>query len=76
MELNNEITINVKAKLSVDNTTFKTCMDLINLRGVCDGYAGMIVRFDENIGPGIVWLQTEDELHTAMYGPKEDCCGI
>lgn len=64
-----EVNVEVKAGLSVDKKTFRTCMDLIAIHARNEGLKGMVVRFDDqdidrcSIKP----LMTEEEIRAALY---------
>lgn len=64
-----EVNIEVKAGLSVDKKTLRTCMDLVAIHAWNEGIKGMVVRFDDtdfdrcSIKP----LMTEEEVNTALY---------
>lgn len=63
-----EITVDVKAKLSVDFETFATCMTLISIYAKNHGLKGMVVDFRDN------WrtkdLRTEKALEAALSGKE------
>lgn len=64
-----EVNVEVKAGLSVDKRTFRTCMDLVAIHAQNEGIKGMIVRFnDQDIDRcSIRPLMTEEEVNTALY---------
>lgn len=64
-----EVSVEVKAGLSVDKRTFRTCMDLAAIHAQNEGIKGMVVRFNDqdfdrcSIRP----LMTEEEVEAALY---------
>lgn len=64
-----EVNVEVKAGLSVDKRTFRTCMDLVAIHAQNEGIKGMVVRFNDqdfdrcSIKP----LMTEEEVEAASY---------
>lgn len=64
-----EVNVEVKAGLSVDKRTFRTCMDLVAIHAQNEGIKGMVVRFNDqdfdrcSIKP----LMTEEEVKAASY---------
>lgn len=64
-----EVNVEVKAGLSVDKRTFRTCMDLVAIHAQNEGIKGMIVRFnDQDIDRcSIRPLMTEEEVNVALY---------
>lgn len=64
-----EVNVEVKAGLSVDKKTFRTCMDLVAIHAQSEGIKGMIVTFNAcdfdrySIRP----LMTEEEVNAALY---------
>lgn len=76
MELTSGININVNATLSVDDRTFRTCMNLISIYAESRGIKGMVIKFDENdgFGPTYKELMTDEEAEEALgiHFEKED----
>lgn len=64
-----EVNVEVKAGLSVDKRTFRTCMDLIAIHSRNEGMKGMVVIFDDQFIDGccIKPLETEEEVKAALY---------
>lgn len=64
-----EVSVEVKAGLSVDKKTFRTCMDLVAIHAQNEGIEGMVVRFnDQDIDRcSIRPLMTEEEVEAAFY---------
>lgn len=70
-----EIEVEVKAKLSVDESTFYTCMRLIAIHAKDNGLKGMVLRFEDyGQGYSIRPLMTDDAVEEAFYpgSNKED----
>ena len=65
-----EITVDVRAKLSVDFETFAACMTLISIYAKNHDLKGMVVDFRDN------WrtkdLRTEKALEAALSGKEID----
>lgn len=72
MELNNEIKVNVKVGLSVDEETFRTCMNLLKLyvQSHCENCKGIVMKFDDTIDsePLISFVDTDAEMDRIWYG--------
>lgn len=68
-----EVSVEVKAGLSVDEITFKTCLNFIAIHAQNKGLKGMVVRFDDRICEGcyIKPLTTEDEVKAALYASPD-----
>lgn len=63
-----EITVEVKAKLSVDESTFYTCMRLIAIHAKENGLKGMTIRFEDyGQGYSIRPLTTDEDVKKAFY---------
>lgn len=64
-----EVNVEVKAGLSVDKRTFRTCMDLVAIHAQNEGIKGMVVRFnDQDIDRcSIRPLMNEAEVNAALY---------
>ena len=68
-----EVNVEVKAGLSVDKRTFRTCMDLVAIHAQNEGIKGMVVRFNDqdfdrcSIRP----LMTEEEVEAALYASPD-----
>lgn len=68
-----EVNVEVKAGLSVDKRTFRTCMDLVAIHAQNEGLKGMVVRFNDqdfdrcSIRP----LMTEEEVKAALYASPD-----
>lgn len=66
-----EVTVEVKAGLSVDTNTFRTCLDLIAIHGKNEGLRGMIVRFpsdDDFGGCSTIPIFSEEGFMAAIDG--------
>lgn len=63
-----EVTVEVKAGLTVDEHTFHTCMSLAAIHGCNQGLKGMVVIFDDadTNGYAIFPLETEEEVDAAI----------
>ncbi len=68
-----EVNVEVKAGLSVDKRTFRTCMDLVAIHAQNEGIKGMVVRFnDQNFDRySIKLLMTEEEVEVASYASPD-----
>lgn len=64
-----EVNVEVKAGLSVDKRTFRTCMDLVAIHAQNEGLKGIVVRFDDQFfeGCSIKPLMSEEEVNAALY---------
>lgn len=64
-----EVNVEVKAGLSVDKRTFRTCMDLIAIHAQSEGIKGMVVRFDDRDinGYSVKPLMTEEDVNADLY---------
>lgn len=64
-----EVNVEVKAGLSVDKRTFRTCMDLVAIHAQNEGIKGMVVRFNDQDFDrcSIRLLMTEEEIEAALY---------
>lgn len=72
MELNHGIEINIKASLSVDDDTFKTCMNLMKIycKSQCENAKGMVIKFDDEYYglPMYSIIDSDAQMNLAMYG--------
>lgn len=68
-----EVSVEVKAGLSVDERTFRTCMNLVTIHAQNEGLKGMVVRFDDQFleGCSIKPLETEEEVKAAFFATPE-----
>ena len=68
-----EVSVEVKAGLSVDERTFRTCLNLIAIHAQNEGLKGIVVRFDDQFfdGCSIKPLETEEEVEAALYATPE-----
>lgn len=68
-----EVNVEVKAGLSVDKRTFRTCMNLIAIYAQSEGMKGMVVRFDDRDigGYSIKPLLTEEDVNEALYASPD-----
>ena len=69
-----EVSLEVKAGLSVDERTFKTCMDLVSIYARNNGFDGMVVGFNdpsERDNYFIKPLMTNKETKAAFYATPE-----
>ena len=69
-----EVTVEVKAGLTLDEHTFHTCMSLAAIHGYNQGLEGMVVIFNDAYANGyvIVPLETEEEVDAAISA-KSHC---
>lgn len=79
MEINNEIKVNVKVGLSVDEETFRTCMNLFKLywQSHWENCKGIVMKFDDAFGsePLTSIVDNDAEMDRIWYGcvpEKED----
>lgn len=79
MEINNEIKVNVKVGLSVDEETFRTCMKLLKLyfQNHCENTKGIVMKFDDTIAsePLISIVDTDAEMDRIWYGYVQESEG-
>lgn len=71
MELNNEIKINVKASLTVNEDTFRTCMNLLKIyfQSHHENCKGVVMRYDDMWGePEVMVVDTDAEMNRILYG--------
>lgn len=69
----NNLTINIEAKLSVDDQTFYTCLRLISIYAREQGMEGMVLRFHDRGEPySIMPLMTKEDIERAMYAKFEE----
>ena len=71
MELTKGIEINVKASLSVDEETFKTCMSLIKIyfQSHHENLKGIVLRYSDAYSEPIITIVDNDvEMDRIMYG--------
>lgn len=68
-----EVSVEVKAGLSVDERTFRTCMNLVAIHAQNEGLKGIVVRFDDQFleGCSIKPLETEEEVKAAFFATPE-----
>ena len=64
------VNVQVKASLFVDEATFVTCLNLINIYANNNGIKGFVLGFSEdgNTVPEVKRLMTDQEKEMAMYG--------
>ena len=64
------VNVRVNASLFVDETTFVTCLNLINIYANNNGIKGFVLGFSEdgNTVPEVKRLMTDQEKEMAMYG--------
>lgn len=64
------IAVEIKATLSVDERTFKTCLDLISIRAKQAGFKGVILTMPEDDSHAInaTPIYTEEGIKSAHYG--------
>lgn len=64
------ISVQVKAGLYVDEATFRTCVNLLNIYANNNGIKGFVLGFseDERTLPEVKRLMTDQEKEQAMYG--------
>ena len=64
-----EVNVEVKAGLSVDKKTFRTCLNLMAIHAQNEGLKGIVVRFDDRDidGYSIKPLMTEEDVNAALY---------
>lgn len=72
MELNNELKINVKASLSVDEETFRTCMNLLKIycQGRFENCKGAVIKFEDDpwCDSGYMVVDTDAEMDRIWFG--------
>ena len=68
-----EVSVEVKAGLSVDERTFRTCLNLIAIHAQNEGLKGIVVGFNDSCfeGCSIKPLETEEELKAAFYATPD-----
>lgn len=68
-----EVSVEVKAGLSVDEKTFRTCMNLVAIHAQNEGLKGMVVRFTDDFfeGYAIKPFETEEEVKAAFFATPE-----
>lgn len=68
-----EVSVEVKAGLSVDYKTFRTCMNLIAIHARNEGLKGIVVGFPDDCfdGYSIKPLETEEDVKAAFYATPE-----
>lgn len=71
-----EVSVEVKAGLTVDKKTFRTCMNLAAIHAENQGLKGMVVFFDRGGSDGysIIPLETEErcaKVYGAAFGREE-----
>lgn len=65
------VSVEVKATLSVDERTFRTCLNLITIHAKQEGFKGIILVFPENDSEdceGLFPIFTKDGLTNAFKG--------
>lgn len=72
-----EVSVEVKAGLTVDKKTFRTCMNLAAIHAENQGLKGMVVFFDRNDPDGyrLIPLETEERCEKvwgAAFGREEE----
>lgn len=78
MELNNELKINVKASLSVDEETFRTCMNLMKIycKSHWENCKGVVIRYNDMwYEPEFMIVDNDAEMDRIYFGcvpEKED----
>ena len=67
MTLNEDINITVKANLVVDDQTFRTCLNLIDIHMQTNNVSGIVIASGKHHGGnvGVTPLLTEEELNAA-----------
>lgn len=67
MKLNEDISVTVKAKVTIDDQTFRTCLNLIDIHMQNNNMTGMVIASGKYYGGnvGVTPLMTEDELNAA-----------
>ena len=68
-----EVSAEVKAGLSVDERTFRTCLNLISIHAQNEGLKGMVVRFDDQFFDEcyVKPLETEEDVKAAFYATPD-----
>lgn len=72
-----EVSVEVKAGLSVDERTFRTCLNLIAIHAQNEGLKGMVVYFDRNDPEGysIIPIETDErcsKVWDAVFDRKDE----
>lgn len=62
-----EVSVEVKAGLSVDDQTARICMDLLSIHFKNKGVKGCVLCFNDDGHASLRPLLTEDEVEGAMY---------
>lgn len=69
-----EVTVEVKAGLSVDEHTFRTCLDLIAIHAKNKGFKGMLITLhNDNTGCGVTPISTDEGIKGAIDGYWAAC---
>jgi hypothetical protein len=65
MKLEDCLTVEVKTKLTVEEDTLYTCINLITIFAREHGYKGMVMEFDDKYAGGCNFQMTKDEFAVA-----------
>ena len=60
-----EVSVEVKAGLSVDEKTFRTCLNLISIYAENQGAKGIFVNLNEGDYPLVKLIETDESLEAA-----------
>lgn len=72
-KLDNEMTLNIKVGLDVDNATMDMCMQLISIHARKHGIKGLLLRFYEcDNNPSMLPLMTEKDVEKHMCLRNEE----
>lgn len=61
-----EVSVEVKASLSVDEKTFRTCLNLISIYAKNQGAKGIFVNLNEGDRPLVKLIETDESLEAAQ----------
>lgn len=60
-----EVSVEVKAGLSVDEKTFRTCLNLISIYAENNGAKGIFVNLNDGDYPLVKLIETDESLEAA-----------
>lgn len=60
MKLEDCLTVEVKTKLTVEEDTLYTCINLMTIFAREHGYKGAVLAFDDKYANGCVWQMSKD----------------
>ena len=61
-----EVSVEVKAGLSVDEKTFRTCLNLISIYAENQGAKGIFVNLNDGSYPLVKLIETDESLEAAQ----------